>query len=82
MLLYTHVAQTYFLLGPADDPYPPPLDSYLAQIKNDIGAEVKWQEVSEDVYFNFATAGDWMRTSAPQLESVINAGVMGIFCYV
>jgi len=28
-----------------------------------------------DVYNNFAATGDWMRTSRPDLEKVINAGV-------
>lgn len=28
-----------------------------------------------DVYSNFAATGDWMRTSKPDLENVINSGV-------
>ncbi len=29
----------------------------------------------DQVYDNFATTGDWMLNSAPDLETVINAGV-------
>ncbi len=40
-----------------------------------IGAEQTWQETNDQVYDNFATTGDWMLNSAPDLETVINAGV-------
>ena len=40
-----------------------------------IGAETTWQETNTQVYNNFASTGDWMHNSAPDLETVINAGV-------
>ena len=59
------------------DPYPPPLDSYLnsSAVTSKIGSHVEWEGVNLGVYFNFAATGDWMRTSLPDLEKVINAGV-------
>ncbi|CAE6417196.1 unnamed protein product [Rhizoctonia solani] len=45
--------------------------TFMAQI----GALSTWQAVSYDVYYNFAGNGDWMRSSSPDLEKVINAGV-------
>ncbi|KAJ7452963.1 serine carboxypeptidase [Mycena galericulata] len=65
----------YYVLSPSDDPYPPDLTSYLASIETEIGAEVTWQETNDDVYDNFAATGDWMRSSLPDLELVINSGV-------
>jgi len=40
-----------------------------------IGAQSTWQETNRDVYNDFAATGDWMRSSLPDLEAVINAGV-------
>ncbi|CAE6459574.1 unnamed protein product [Rhizoctonia solani] len=45
--------------------------TFMAQI----GALSTWQAVSYEVYYNFAGNGDWMRSSSPDLEKVINAGV-------
>ncbi|CAE6534159.1 unnamed protein product [Rhizoctonia solani] len=45
--------------------------TFMAQI----GAASTWQAVSYQVYYNFAANGDWMRSSSPDLEKVINAGV-------
>ena len=62
------------------DPYPPPLDKYLSSqaVTSKIGSHAIWEEVNIDVYNNFAATGDWMRTSLPDLEKVINAGVRTI----
>jgi carboxypeptidase C (cathepsin A) len=65
----------YYILATNPDPYPPDLTSYLQTIETKIGAESTWQETNNDVYDNFAATGDWMRSSAPDLETVINAGV-------
>ena len=43
-----------------------------------IGAESTWVMSNDDIYFNFADTGDWMRSSRRLLESVINAGVRTI----
>lgn len=43
-----------------------------------IGAESEWVMSSDDIYYNFAASGDWMRNSRPLLESVINSGVRTI----
>ncbi|KAF7309047.1 Carboxypeptidase [Mycena kentingensis (nom. inval.)] len=65
----------YYIPTANPDPYPPPLDRYLASVRTRIGGEVTWQITNRNVYDNFAATGDWMRTSLPALESVINAGV-------
>ncbi|KAG6889891.1 hypothetical protein C0995_013867 [Termitomyces sp. Mi166 len=65
----------YYVLTANPDPYPPDIARYLASIRTQVGAEVSWQETNENVYRNFASTGDWMRNSRPNLETVINAGV-------
>ncbi|KAJ7477378.1 serine carboxypeptidase [Mycena latifolia] len=65
----------YYVPADSDDPYPPDITSYLASIADDIGAEVDWQMTNDDVYNNFAETGDWMRSTLPALESVLDAGV-------
>ncbi|KAJ7890752.1 serine carboxypeptidase [Mycena leptocephala] len=65
----------YYVPSGSPDPYPPDISSYLASIQNDIGAEVTWQQTNLQVYDNFANTGDWMRSSLPDLELVINSGV-------
>jgi len=70
----------YDVRAPSDDPYPPDLTTYLtmSSVTSKIGAEAAWQETNDDVYDNFAQTGDWMHNSAPNLESVINAGIRTI----
>ncbi|KAI0639117.1 alpha/beta-hydrolase [Trametes polyzona] len=70
----------YYVLSGTLDFYPPDLAPYLTQpsLMRTIGAESKWVVSSEDVYFNFADTGDWMRNSRPLLEKVIDAGVRTI----
>ncbi|KAJ7149436.1 serine carboxypeptidase [Mycena crocata] len=65
----------YYVPSGSNDPYPPDITSYLASIRTKVGAEVTWQETNGDVYDNFAATGDWMRSSLPDLETVINSGV-------
>ncbi|KAJ7025919.1 serine carboxypeptidase [Mycena alexandri] len=65
----------YYVPSGSDDPYPPDITSYLNSIRTKIGAEVTWQETNLDVYDNFAATGDWMRSSLPDLELVVNSGV-------
>ena len=67
----------YYILSTDPDPYPPDLTPYLTDtsLMKQIGAESTWVMSSDEVYFNFADSGDWMRNSRPLLESVINAGV-------
>ncbi|KAJ7776290.1 serine carboxypeptidase [Mycena metata] len=65
----------YYVPSGFDDPYPPDISSYLDSIQTKIGAEVRWQETNDEVYDNFADTGDWMRSSLPHLEAVINSGV-------
>ncbi|CAE6412902.1 unnamed protein product [Rhizoctonia solani] len=61
------------------DPNPYPYDpSKLLtdpSFRNKIGAEKNWTTTNLQVYANFAVRGDWMRSSRPLLEKVINAGV-------
>ncbi|KAJ7779425.1 serine carboxypeptidase [Mycena maculata] len=65
----------YYVPSPSDDAYPPDITSYLASVASTIGAEVTWQMSNDDVYNNFAETGDWMRSSLPDLESVLAAGI-------
>lgn len=65
----------YYVLTENPDPYPPDITNYLNSIASAVGAESTWRESSELIYENFAVAGDWMRNSRPDLESVIDAGV-------
>ncbi|KAL0566430.1 hypothetical protein V5O48_012347 [Marasmius crinis-equi] len=65
----------YYVLARDPDPYPPPLDTYLATVQEEIGAEVTWTKSNSRVHSNFAATGDWMRNSRPDLETVIDAGV-------
>ena len=65
----------YYVLSKNPDPYPPNITNYLASIRTKAGAASTWQDTNYDVYDNSAETGDWMRTSKPDLESVINAGI-------
>ncbi|KAG5722929.1 Carboxypeptidase S1 [Termitomyces sp. T112] len=65
----------YYVLTANPDPYPPDFSRYLASVRTQIGAEVSWQQTNMNVYNNFASTGDWMRNSRPNLETVIDAGV-------
>ncbi|KAK7052186.1 carboxypeptidase [Favolaschia claudopus] len=65
----------YYVPSGSPDPYPADISPYLASIQDKIGAEVTWQQTNLDVYDNFADTGDWMRSSLPDLELVINSGV-------
>ncbi|KAJ7189887.1 serine carboxypeptidase [Mycena pura] len=65
----------YYVPSGADDPYPPDISSYLDSVQTKIGAEVTWEETNDDVYDNFSNNGDWIRSSLPLLETVINSGV-------
>ncbi|KAI0374464.1 serine carboxypeptidase [Pilatotrama ljubarskyi] len=70
----------YYILSTEPDPYPPDLAPYLTNtsLMKTIGAESAWVMSSDDIYFNFAETGDWMRNSRPLLEKVINASVRTI----
>jgi len=63
------------VLATNPDPYPPNITNYLSSIQSQVGAETTWQEANDNVYNNFAQTGDWMRTSKPYLENVINSGI-------
>jgi len=65
----------YYILAKKPDPYPPNITDYLNSIKSKIGAATTWTETNDNVYYKFAATGDWMRTSKPDLENVINSGV-------
>ncbi|KAI0065290.1 alpha/beta-hydrolase [Artomyces pyxidatus] len=70
----------YYVPTQNPDAYPPDLTSYLTSsaVTSKIGSQSTWQETSDDVYNNFAQTGDWMRSSLPHLETVINSGVRTI----
>ncbi|CAE6433506.1 unnamed protein product [Rhizoctonia solani] len=59
------------------DPYPYDPTTLLSSssFMSKIGALKSWAITNTQVYSNFASTGDWMRSSRPLLEKVINAGV-------
>jgi len=59
------------------DSYPPPFDKHLNSdaVTSNTGSHAEWEESNPDVYSNFAVSGDLIRTSLPDLEEVIKAGV-------
>jgi len=67
----------YYVPTENPDPYPPPFDKYLNSeaVTSKIGSHSTWEESNPDVFNNFAATGDLIRTSLPDLEKVINAGV-------
>uniref|UniRef100_A0A0W0F6L1 Carboxypeptidase n=1 Tax=Moniliophthora roreri TaxID=221103 RepID=A0A0W0F6L1_MONRR len=67
----------YYVLARDPDPYPPSISRYLNSIGSRVGAESTWTQ-SNSVLAptqRLYNAGDWMRNSRPDLETVINAGV-------
>ncbi|TRM69437.1 Alpha/Beta hydrolase protein [Schizophyllum amplum] len=68
----------YYVLATDPDPYPADITDYLSRVAETIGAETTWSMTSYDVYGNFANTGDWMRNSAIDLQTVIDAGVRTI----
>ena len=59
------------------DPYPPQINTYLTNpaVISKIGSKSAWQESNNNIYYQFALTGDWMRSALPALEAVIDAGV-------
>lgn len=49
--------QPEYVIAKSPDPYPPVFDKYLDKVAPTIGAEVKWEEVGEAIYSNFAWTG-------------------------
>ncbi|KAF8500351.1 alpha/beta-hydrolase [Russula emetica] len=67
----------YYVPTANPDPYPPALEPYLHDpaVTSKIGSKSTWLETNSDIYNQFATTGDWMRSALPALEEVINADV-------
>ncbi|KAN0107693.1 alpha/beta-hydrolase [Russula decolorans] len=67
----------YYVLTADPDPYPPPLEPYLqsSAVTSKIGSQSTWISDNNETYAQFAASGDWMRSSLPDLEAVINSGV-------
>lgn len=75
---FTHAVQfpqVYYVLVANPDSYPPDFSTYINSVSSKIGANATWSETNYNVYSNFGSTGDWMRTKKPYLENVINAGV-------
>ncbi|KAH9974756.1 serine carboxypeptidase [Lactifluus volemus] len=70
----------YYVPMANPDPYPPALDKFLNDpaVTSKIGSHRTWNITDMSVYKKFAETGDWMRTSRPNLEKVINEGVRTI----
>jgi carboxypeptidase C (cathepsin A) len=56
------------------------LDPYLhsAAVTSKIGSQSTWVQTNTGIYKQFTSTGDWMRSSRPDLEAVINASVRTI----
>src|SRR6266436_7135305 len=67
----------YYVPRQNPDPYPPQINTYLHNpaVTSRIGSRSAWVRGNTDVYYQFAAAGDWMRSSRRDLELVINSGV-------
>ena len=67
----------YYVLTSNSDPFPPDLSTYLSNpgVIARIGNAHPWVQTNFGVYSNFASTGDWMRSSRWALEAVIDAGV-------
>lgn len=65
----------YYVLDLDPSSYPPDFTDWLNEQVPKIGANTVWTSSSNVVYKNFYSTGDWMRTSRPLLEKVINAGI-------
>jgi len=67
----------YYVIARAPDPFPPAIEPYLDDpaVASKIGGVGTFKHGNGSIYSNFTTSGDWMRTSRPDLEKVINAGV-------
>jgi len=67
----------YYVLSLFPAKYPPRLEPYLLNtaVTSVIGSMTTWQMFNLGIYFQFAAAGDWMRTTKGVLEEVINRGV-------
>ncbi len=67
----------YYVLTSNPDPFPPDLSTYLSNpgVIARIGNAHPWVQTNFGVYSNFASTGDWMRSSRWALEAVIDAGV-------
>jgi hypothetical protein len=59
------------------DPYPPKLAKYLnsVAVTSKIGSQSKWVTNKLNIYKQFVSSGDYMRSKRSNLELVINAGV-------
>lgn len=70
----------YYVLASAPDSFPPVIEPYLNKpaVASKIGGLGTFQHANLTIYNNFSTTGDWMRTSRPDLEKIINAGVQTI----
>ncbi len=70
----------YYVPTAYPDPYPPTFDPYLnnTAVTSKLGAQSTWAKINHDVYSQFAATGDWMRSSRPDLEAVIDANVRTI----
>jgi carboxypeptidase C (cathepsin A) len=44
-------------------------------VTSKIGAQSTWAMTNDEVFFQFLATGDLMRSSLPNLETVINSGV-------
>jgi carboxypeptidase C (cathepsin A) len=44
-------------------------------VTSKIGSQSTWISDNNETYAQFAASGDWMRSSLPDLEAVINSGV-------
>ncbi|KAF9644836.1 serine carboxypeptidase [Thelephora ganbajun] len=65
----------YYVPSRSPSGYPADFTDWLNSQTSSIGADVTWSASSSTIYNNFFSTGDWMRSTRPYLEKVINAGV-------
>ncbi|CAE6433513.1 unnamed protein product [Rhizoctonia solani] len=61
--------------NPSPYPYDPTGLLTNSSFITDFGAQNNWSITNYEVYANFASTGDWMRSTRGDLEKVINSGV-------
>jgi hypothetical protein len=65
----------FYVLTENPDRYPPDFTDYINSVNASIGAETIWGNSGDVIFSNFAKTGDLIKSTAPALEKVINAGI-------
>ncbi|TEB24238.1 alpha/beta-hydrolase [Coprinellus micaceus] len=66
---------TYYILSERPNPYPADFSNLLNTRRGEIQTQKIWVGTNYEVYNNFASTGDWMRSSKGDLEGLIDFGL-------